>query len=158
MREAISLEDVTAAEVPELVAALRAAGLPADDVTVPGQRVFRARHDRGGNGGGGERASSLGFVGLEPCGPDAVLRSLVVPAPLRGRGIGTAIVEAALRRAAALGFRRLFVLTTAAPGFFEKLGFERIDRGSVPVAVAETAAFAKLCPPTAVCLTRSVAA
>ena len=153
MREAISLEDVTAAEVPELVAALLAAELPADDVTVPGKRFFRAWRD----GGGGDRASSLGFVGLEPCGPDAVLRSLVVPAPLRGRGIGTAIVEAALRRAAALGFRRLFVLTTTAPGFFETLGFERIDRGTVPVTVAETAEFAKLYPATAVCMSRSIA-
>ena len=60
----------------------------------------------------------------------AEVRSLVVSESARGRGIGHAIVNALIERAASLGLRRVFCLTFEVD-FFEKLGFEPIS--DIPV-------------------------
>lgn len=60
----------------------------------------------------------------------AEVRSLVVDSSARGLGLGKAIVQALLDRAASLGIRRVFCLTFEVD-FFAKCGFEVIS--DVPV-------------------------
>jgi len=141
-------QDLAAADLPGLAAALAAAGLPSSDVAAPGRRFWRFL-DRTG--------AVVGFGGLELAGAHALLRSVVVLEGGRGRGVGRAIVAATVRRAAWLGADRLWLLTTTAPGFFERLGFERADRTAAPPAIAATTEFATLCPATAICLTKPLA-
>jgi len=64
----------------------------------------------------------------------AEIRSVAVHASRKGNGIGTALVKACLREARQLGVPQVFALT-AAPGFFEKLGFRRIPKSSLPMKV-----------------------
>jgi len=54
----------------------------------------------------------------------AEVRSLAVRSDQRGRGIGSRLVEAAVRQAQERGVRRVLALTRAA-GLFERLGFVR---------------------------------
>lgn len=61
----------------------------------------------------------------------AEVKSLAVLPEQTGRGLGRALVEACLREAEALGLRRVFTLTYS-PGFFEKVGFHRVDRSELP--------------------------
>jgi RNA 3'-terminal phosphate cyclase (ATP) len=61
----------------------------------------------------------------------AEVRSLAVEEGSAGRGLGTALVDACLAEAAALGIRRVFALTYR-PGFFERLGFRRVDKRELP--------------------------
>lgn len=64
----------------------------------------------------------------------AEIRSLAVAPDRRGGGIGAALADAAIRDAARLGISRLFALTYES-GFFERFGFEIIDRGLLPEKV-----------------------
>jgi amino-acid N-acetyltransferase len=68
----------------------------------------------------------------------AEVRSIVVSAEARGKGVGLALVQALLHRAEELGIKRVFCLTFEV-GFFAKLGFEEIS--DVPV---DEATFAEM--------------
>jgi amino-acid N-acetyltransferase len=123
-----------------LVAALKGAGLPADDVAEASRHFWRFSF-----------ADDIpaGFGGLEIHGSDALMRSITTLPPLRGRGFGGAIVRALEAEAVMLKCRTVFLLTTSAPAFFEKLGYAAADRASVPASIRATTQFAALCPDTA---------
>ena len=53
--------------------------------------------------------------------------------------------------------RSVFLLTTAAQRFFEKLDYAVIDRAAAPVAIRASAQFASLCPETAAVMRKELA-
>jgi len=59
------------------------------------------------------------------------IRSLAVSAPMRRRGLGRALVEAALGEARDLGIKKVFALTYAVD-FFLKMGFSVVDKSTLP--------------------------
>lgn len=61
----------------------------------------------------------------------AEVKSLAVDESVHGRGYGRALVQACIEEARALGVPRVFALTYI-PGFFEKLGFVKIDKSKLP--------------------------
>lgn len=61
----------------------------------------------------------------------AEIRSLVVRADLRGKHIGARLVEACIGEARNLGLQQVYALTRVQP-FFEKLGFQEIDKHALP--------------------------
>jgi amino-acid N-acetyltransferase len=61
----------------------------------------------------------------------AEVRSVAVKPSLRGRGIGRMLVEAVKKEARELLIPRVFCLTYV-PGFFRRLGFREVDKGSLP--------------------------
>jgi N-acetylglutamate synthase-like GNAT family acetyltransferase len=103
--------------------ALAKARLPVDDVEVPGPLFWRF-----------ETTDSIpvGFGGLEIHGEDALMRSVVILPPLRSRGIGTALVAQLENEAALHGCPAVWLLTEAASGFFDRLGYAKCDRAVVP--------------------------
>ena len=90
-----------------------------------------------------------GAVGLEVYQQFALLRSLAVDEALRGAGLGTALVQAAETQAAEAGVEEVFLLTTTAPRFFERLGYETTSRAGAPEVIRTTREFSALCPDTA---------
>ena len=122
-------------------AALRKANLPADDVTEP--RVLFWRFST-------QDDVPAGFGGLEICGSDALMRSVVTLPPLRGQGVGGAIVAALEAEARLAKCMSVYLLTTSAQGLFEKRGYARLDRSAAPAAIRATAQFSALCPDSAV--------
>jgi amino-acid N-acetyltransferase len=87
-----------------------------------------------------------GIVGLELYESVALLRSLAVSSKCRGRGCGTALVAQAERFAQAQGVREIYLLTTTAQRFFERLGYARVLREGAPAAIQRTQEFSTLCP------------
>ncbi|TVR96499.1 MAG: GNAT family N-acetyltransferase [Rhodospirillales bacterium] len=146
-KEAITLAPLPLARRGQLRNALAEAGLPHADIAENGRTFFA------GEFGG----ITVGYIGLEVHGKDALLRSLVVVEAERGRGFGSALVGKAIAAAAAEGADRVWVLTTTAAGFLQGRGFTRVAREAAPAAIRATAEFASLCPATAVCLTRTTA-
>jgi arsenate reductase len=131
----------------DLVAALKAVDLPTDDLADGGRSFFAFRSLSG---------RLVGFGGFELYGEEAFLRSLVVLPEARGTGVGKAIVARLARRAFDRGGRRLWLLTTTAAPFFEKIGFKRVDRADAPAAILATRQAQGLCPASAVVLTRAI--
>lgn len=119
------------------VAMLAAAGLPAVDLC-DGQleHFFFAGSD----------GAPTGLAGLEIYGADALLRSVVVEERQRGRGLGAALVRHAEAYAVSQGVRSIYLLTTTAESFFERLSYARLDRAAAPPFIRRTREFASLCP------------
>ena len=64
----------------------------------------------------------------------AEIKSLAVDQASKGSGVGKILVEAATKQASELGITKVFALTME-PGFFEKLGFEVVDKDVFPMKV-----------------------
>lgn len=62
----------------------------------------------------------------------AEIRSLIVNEAYRGQKIGQKIVKFALREAKSLAVEEDILVLTYLPNFFEKLGFEKIDKKKIP--------------------------
>lgn len=77
----------------------------------------------------------LGCCGLEVIWSDlAEIKSLAVDEASTNRGVGKSLVAAAVEQAAKLGVPKVFALTLD-PSFFEKLGFEVIEKDKLPMKV-----------------------
>lgn len=98
----------------------------------------------------------VAVAGLEVAGTVGLVRSVVVRPDYRSGGRGGQIVKALLNRADATGLSELFLLTTTAMTFFDRLGFREIPRDSAPLAIRQTQEFLTLCPASAVCMRRGV--
>ena len=61
----------------------------------------------------------------------AEIKSLAVATDAQGKGVGTELLDSCLEDAHRLGIERVFALTYK-PGFFQKRGFQQIDKGELP--------------------------
>ena len=129
------------------VALLEPAGLPATDLTEAHLEHFFYC---------GPRESPSGLIGLEIDGTNALLRSLLVASAARGAGLGSALVGYAERYARAQGVRAMYLLTTTAEGFFTRMGYARIARGSVVRAIQATREFSELCPASSALMAKAL--
>jgi amino-acid N-acetyltransferase len=93
----------------------------------------------------GSTSAPDGIVGVELYESVALLRSLAVSASCRGRGCGTALVAQAERFAQSQGAKDIYLLTTTAERFFERLGYARVQREAAPAAIKCTQEFTTLC-------------
>lgn len=103
-----------------------------------------------------QNGTLAGAVGLEIYGESGLLRSLVVDETYRGQGVGKTLCEQIFIYAQGQGVKKLYLLTTTAADFFPKLGFNTIDRDSVPPAIQATEEFTSICPSTAVCMVKEI--
>lgn len=126
----------------DLIALLDENGLATRDLDEGELVVFEVRHN----------SKRIGAGALEPTGPYALLRSVVVEEEYRENGIGTSLVNNLLTEARNRNFNALYLLTEGAAGFFKQFGFHEIPRESVPEAVLSTDQFKNLCPDSATCM------
>ncbi|OHB68468.1 MAG: GNAT family N-acetyltransferase [Planctomycetes bacterium RBG_13_62_9] len=77
----------------------------------------------------------IGCCALEVIWSDlAEIKSLAVGPEERGKGVGTALVTAAMEQAGQLGVPRVFALTLE-PDFFERAGFAVVRKEDLPMKV-----------------------
>lgn len=146
-RGELILEPLPGDGMDDLAATLREAELPHQDLAGKSKRFCAS-----------VAGEIVGYIGLEISGPDALLRSAVIFIPARRQGLGRAMIERLLALASDYGIERVWLLTTSAPGFFAKLGFDHVERTTVPAAIAASEEFTHLCPATAVCMVRALPA
>jgi N-acetylglutamate synthase-like GNAT family acetyltransferase len=97
----------------------------------------------------------VGAVAVEHHGEDVLLRSLVIIPDRRGEGLGGRLLARAEAAAAEDGATRPYLLTETAAGFFAARGYEVIERGSAPAAIAASAEWAWGCGETAVAMRKA---
>jgi N-acetylglutamate synthase-like GNAT family acetyltransferase len=115
-----------------LCAALAKAGLATDEVEEPRHLFWRFET---------EEEMPVGFGGLEPYRPDALLRAVVTLPPLRNRGIGTAIVATLETEAQLRGSGTIWIVSRAAGPFFERRGYAKCLPSVAPDLIRATRAF-----------------
>ena len=136
------LRDATEKDLDDIVSLLSFHNLPTEDLAGKASSLFILER----NGG------IIGTGGVEIFGDAGLLRSVAVLDSLRGEGFGGLICREIFNRMRSRGVKDLFLLTTTAPEFFKKLGFELIDRNDAPAKIKGTMEFSTICPLSAVCM------
>lgn len=142
---AIRLVPVTGSATEQVEELLGEAGLPTADLDEAALSVAVGPDGR-----------LVGCGGIQPLGDVGLLRSVVVHPTRRGEGHGSAIVRALETEAREAGLEHLYLLTTDAADFFARLGYERVERDSVPPEIKGSRQFADLCPSSATVMEKSL--
>jgi len=95
-----------------------------------------------------------GCIGLELQGP--LLRSLAVDPAFRNQGIAGELCESLLSHAAKQGVSEIYLLTDTADRFFERIGFQRIDRNRAPESIRTHKQFTTLCHSSAIVMRKEI--
>jgi len=132
------------ADLSEIQSLLRANDLPVEDISTALIEGFLVAE--------GASGSVIGIGGLEHLGSSVLLRSLAVAPQARGTGIARALVARLEDNARSCGQQDVWLMTTTAERFFERVGYERVSREDVPGEVRLCRQFAALCPSTASCM------
>ena len=140
---AAGLRPGTPDDFPAIASLLSSCGLPLDGLSA--DRPFAVVAESAGR--------LIGCAAVERYGPSALLRSVAVDAAVRGTGIGTELVEAALAGAAGSA-TQAYLLTESAASFFGRLGFRRTSRRLIPAPVRASVEFTSACPASAIAMTR----
>jgi amino-acid N-acetyltransferase len=98
----------------------------------------------------------VGVAGLELHGQDGLLRSVAVDADYRGQGLAAALIEAVFQRAARVGLREVYLLTTSSRDYFARRGFVDCARDAAPEAIRGSWEFRSGCPSSAALMKRAV--
>ncbi|MEJ2395652.1 MAG: arsenic resistance N-acetyltransferase ArsN2 [Candidatus Thiodiazotropha sp.] len=106
--------------------------------------------------GCGDEANPSGIIGLEQHGNFGLLRSLAVAPEARNRGYAKQLVAKAEETAKYRGIKSIYLLTDTAEQFFTKLGYNKVERISVPNAIKSTAEFSSLCPESAAVMVKVI--
>src|SRR5215510_6587634 len=141
-----TIEDLTGIEKLLTESSLPTAGV-ADMLRKDGSSFFVA--ETTGNGRG-----IVGVAGLEVCGENALLRSVAVRPEWRSHGVGKELVSRVVSDAESRGLNALYLLTLTAEQYFPRFGFERVERSTVPAAIAVTVEFKSACPESAAVMMR----
>jgi amino-acid N-acetyltransferase len=78
------------------------------------------------------KSKLIGLVGLELFDSVALLRSFAVDVARQSCGLGTMLVNHAEEFARSEGVQSIYLLTTTAETYFDKLGYRNIPRDSAP--------------------------
>ncbi|MCF6255530.1 MAG: arsenic resistance N-acetyltransferase ArsN2 [Gammaproteobacteria bacterium] len=141
----MNYREATAADLTAIKTLLNSSKLPSDDCD---EHIgnFIVAEDRG---------KIIGTGGLEICGADGLLRSIVITPEHRGNGIAKKIYQQIEDRAYSLDVSTLYLLTESATEYFKKLGFVIKKRSETPKSIMQTKQFRELCPSSATVMCRT---
>ena len=143
-----SIVKLRSSDLVQLEELLRSNNLPTEDCAEPEQSFY----------GIFNRGELIAAGGLESAANYALLRSVAVQRQYRGRGLARSISDYLIKLARLEGREAVFLLTETAEGYFENLGFSRVERAAVPHAISQTRQFTSICPDTASCMMMTLGA
>jgi len=149
----VSVSTAATGDLPAIQSLLSEAGLPLDGASEAFEHGVVADADGVVVGADGVL---VGAAAIERYGSDGLLRSVVVSPPLRGTGVGRALVVAAEALARGLGIRDLYLLTETASEWFPRLGYAALDRAAAPDGIAGSWEFRFACVERGVLMHRTL--
>lgn len=103
-----------------------------------------------------EKGELIGVAGIEIKGHIGFVRSLAIGEKHQGSGIGKRLYGVVEENAQKNDVLRLYLLTTTAASYFEKLGYEGITRDIAPIPIKNSSQFSALCPESATLMQKSL--
>ncbi len=88
----------------------------------------------------------IGVCGIEFFNGCALLRSLAVRPENRSNGQGKRLLETILARAVEREVAEIYLLTETARDYFNRQGFNTVQRADAPVEIRKSSQFLKICP------------
>jgi amino-acid N-acetyltransferase len=147
MRDTIILRSAVPADLPAVSALLTEAGLPVDGLVDQFGPAYAVAVEEG---------TIVGAEGIEQYGRSGLLRSAVVSAAWRGRGLGDRLTRDRLSWAREQQLREVWLLTTTAGDYFPRFGFTIAERADAPPELQESPEFKTACPATATAMRLSL--
>lgn len=129
-----------------VVGLLKQTGLPTEDLNPALSNFLLAFADE----------KLVGSAGVEINGTYGLLRSVSVLNEFRNYKIARRLVNDLTKQVRLEGVKELYLITTTADSYFEKQGFERINRENVPVEIAQSQQFSSICPSSAVVMKKAI--
>lgn len=99
-----------------------------------------------------EENKLIGCAAIEIQEEYGLLRSVVVHADYRSKGVAQELITELLNYSKNQKLHSLYLLTETAEDYFKQLGFQKIDRLKAPRPIQRTSEFAELCPSSATCM------
>ena len=136
---AITIQPARPEQLPDLVQLLTKNQLPAEDLPAGLPNFWLAL----------EEGKVVGSVGFEAHDTVALLRSLSVEETHRNQAVARQLCDRAFDEAKKQAIKSVYLITTTADRYFQRLGFTVVDRSTVPDAITKTSQFSSLCPASA---------
>ena len=143
---AIHIESAQPADKEAVIALLEQGHLLTEDLLTGLPDFVIAKH--------GE--TPVGVAGLERFGPVGLLRSVAVDPAHQGMQIAAQLVCRLLETAQASRLQDVYLITNTADRYFERQGFQSVNRQEVPAAIQQTPQFSELCPSSAIVMKRAL--
>lgn len=90
------------------------------------------------------------MAGLELLGSDGLLRSVVTAQSCRSKGLATDLVKQIESHAKSHQLKHLYLITIDAQGYFQRHGYQIIERPHVPLNIQQSREYSELCPDDAI--------
>ena len=139
----MQIRSATSDDLPVVSRLLEEAHLPLDGLEEQWGPGYAVAEDAG---------NVVGAAGIERYGRFGLLRSVVTAPQARGRGIADTLVRNRLAWAGTEGLEGVYLLTTTAAEYFPRLGFEPVERNSLPIEIRDSREFTSACPSSAVAM------
>jgi amino-acid N-acetyltransferase len=122
-------------------------GLPTDDFDCANPRSFWVAEKRG---------KVIGVGGVDCNNSIGLARSFAVDKEFQRKGVGKKIYAVIEGYARNKNILQLYILTTTAQTYFEKLGDETIEKNIAPTSIKQASQFSALCPQSAVLMLKNL--
>lgn len=99
-----------------------------------------------------QKEKLIGTGAMEIYGDYGLLRSVSITEAMRGKKLGSKITYHLIEHAKLSDLKGLYLLTETAKDFFDKIGFEVIDRNQAVEEIKASAEFTHVCPTSAACM------
>jgi N-acetylglutamate synthase-like GNAT family acetyltransferase/SAM-dependent methyltransferase len=142
----IKIQTAKATDFDNVKSLLTSSDLPTDDLELNLTNFLLAFSDD----------QLVGVAGVDVVENIGLLRSVAVDLAYRNHKIAQRLITDLTRMVALQGVKTLYLLTTSADGYFQKLGYERIERTDAPQTIQQTAQFKGLCPSSAVIMSKNI--
>ena len=131
---------------PSIIALLQSEKLPADDLPATLGNFFVALYE----------GNVIGVIGMEPYGPYALLRSMIVSREHRNKNIAAALIKQLENHCELQQINTIYLLTETAPDYFFRKGYRKMTREEVPDAVKASSEFSHVCPVSAIVMKKEL--
>ena len=146
MQDQINITPANLENREAIVSLLQSARLPVEDLPHQLQNFYIAM----------ENSYVVGAIGLETYERSGLLRSLIVKPEYRKMKIASALVNEIESLGRRLGLTNIYLLTETAKDYFDRKGYQTIERTEAPESLKQSSEFSHVCPSTAVLMKKKL--